>query len=72
MLTYLAADEHQEKVYESMIKNFEKKVYIFEKKIEPVEDVYFYTKDWVPASENYNQDGVSVNKRIEQLKRKLK
>ncbi|PWA88934.1 hypothetical protein CTI12_AA115470 [Artemisia annua] len=40
--------------------------------MEPVEDVYFYTKDWVPASENYSQDGVLVEKRIEQVEKKLK
>ncbi|PWA64837.1 hypothetical protein CTI12_AA338020 [Artemisia annua] len=67
-----AADEHQEKCYESMIKNLEKKVYLLEKRMEPVEDVYFYTKDWVPASENYSQDGVSVEKRLEQVEKKLK
>ncbi|PWA58965.1 hypothetical protein CTI12_AA345300 [Artemisia annua] len=66
-----AADEHQEKVYESRIKNLEKKVYILKKRTEPIENVYFYTKDWVPASENYSQDGVLVERGLNSLKRSL-
>ncbi|PWA52058.1 hypothetical protein CTI12_AA453130 [Artemisia annua] len=65
-------DEHQEKVSESRIQNLEKKIYLLEKRMEPIEDVYFYTKYWVRASENFSQEGVSIEKRIEQLERKLK
>ncbi|PWA69605.1 hypothetical protein CTI12_AA296470 [Artemisia annua] len=57
-----AVDEHQGKVNESKIKNLEKKVYLLEKRMQPVEDVYFYTKDWAPA----------IEKRIEQIEKKLK
>ena len=54
------------------MKNLEKKVYILEKRMEPIEDVYFYTKDWVPASENYSQEGVVAEKRVQLLEWKLK
>ncbi|PWA86202.1 hypothetical protein CTI12_AA141550 [Artemisia annua] len=68
----MVKDEHQEKVSESSIQNLEKKIYLLEKRMEPIEDVYFYTKDFVCASENFSQEGVFIEKRFEQLERKLK
>ena len=70
MLTYYVSDEHQDKVYDSRLQNLEKKISILEKRMEPIEEVYFYRGDYGFGSEKSTQEVASVDKRIEHLERK--